>query len=486
MRRSARPRDGKTKARGGRVRAGSEEASGASDPRFARAEAYFRAAAGHQSAGRLEEALTDYAKALALNPSDARAYNNMGVALRALGRPEAALASYRRSPALRQDDPGLFSNMGNILRHLGRQAEAAECLRRSVALRPDSADSWRNLGLVLRDLGELEEAIACFDRADALRPNHTDTIWDRAYAYLLKGDLAAGFAGYEVRWGLAEAKPRGFSQPQWRGEDLAGRTLLVYAEQGFGDTIQFARYLPRLAGKGGRVVAECQPELMELLAGIPGVERFVAKGDALPDFDLQCPLVSLPHILGTVLETVPAEIPYLSVAPSDGQRIETAPGISARIGLAWGGSPTHKNDRNRSIPFEHFLRLAERPDTMLYSLQKGGRTEVLQSMACAALIRNLAPRIESFADTARFVEQLDLVVTCDTSVAHLAGALGKPVWVLLPFAPDWRWLRERTDSPWYPTMRLFRQTAPGDWAEVFDAVRAALDGFVSNLPQAKP
>lgn len=468
MGRSAKPRDAGTKA-------------GQENPRLARAEAHFRAAAKHQAAGRLDEALTDYAKALALNPSDARAYNNMGVALRTLGRPEAALASYRRSAALRQDDPGLFSNMGNILRHLGRQAEGAECLRRSVAMRPESADSWRNLGLILRDLGELEEAIDCFDRSDSLRPNHTDTIWDRAYAYLLKGDLAAGFAGYEVRWRLAEAKPREFAQPLWDGSDLAGRTLLVHAEQGFGDTIQFARYLPQLAQKGGRVVVEIQPELMELLAGIAGVEGFIAKGEALPDFDLQCPLVSLPHILGTVLATIPAEIPYLSVGPGDGQRIETAPGIAARIGLAWGGSPTHKNDRNRSIPFGHFLRLAERPDAMLYSLQKGGRTEALQSSACAALIRNLAPRIESFADTARFIEQLDLVITCDTSVAHLAGALGKPVWVLLPFAPDWRWLRDRTDSPWYPTMRLFRQTEPRGWDGVFDAVRAALDGFVDGL-----
>ena len=483
MGRSAKPRGGRRKAGPGRTKATTPTA-GAPDARVSRAEDHFRAAVAHQSAGRLEAALTDYAKSLALDPDGPRAYNNMGVALRALGRPEAALAAYRRSLALRDDDPGLFSNMGNILRHLGRQEEGAESLRRSVALRPDSADAWRNLGLVLRDLGELDEAIACFDRSDALRPDHTDTLWDRAYAQLLKGDLAAGFAGYEVRWGLAEAKPREFAQPLWDGGALAGRTLLLYAEQGFGDTIQFARYIPRVAAMGGQVVLECQPELMELLRSVEGVEKFVAKDEALPPFDLQCPLVSLPHILGTILETVPAETPYLSVEPRDDRRLETAPGIAARIGLAWGGSPTHKNDRNRSIPFEHFLRLAERPDTMLYSLQKGGRTEVLQTSACAALIRNLAPRIESFADTARFVRQLDLVITCDTSVAHLVGALAKPVWVLLPFAPDWRWMRDRTDSPWYPGMRLFRQRRPGDWDGVFEEARAALDEFVAVMARA--
>ncbi len=446
----------------------------------AEAERLFQEAMSHQAAGRLDEAVAGYARALALQPLDSRAYNNLGVALRAQGKPHAALASYRRARALKPEDPGLHSNMGNVLRTLGLLEEAAASIRRSIELRPEAADPWRNLGLVLRDLGELDEAIDCFDRALALRPDHVDTLWDQTYARLLAGDLERGFAGYEVRWGLAEAAPRGFEAPMWDGGALDGRTILLYAEQGYGDTIQFARYVPLVAARGGRVVLECKAEMRALLQHLPGVAAFAVKGEDLPPYDVQAPLASLPWLFGTRLDTIPAAVPYLVAPAGPGPGLEPAPGIKARVGIAWGGSPTHKNDRNRSLPLVQFLELAARPEVALYSLQKGARAKELAETGAGALIRDLDPHMGDFAATARLVAALDLVITVDTSVAHLAGALGQPVWILVPFAPDWRWLRDREDSPWYPMARLFRQDRAGDWSSLFERVGRALDAFVGD------
>lgn len=448
--------------------------------RLVEAERLFQEAASHQAAGHLDKAVASYARTLALQPLDSRAYNNLGVALRAQGKPQAALASYRRARALKPEDPSLHSNMGNVLRTLGRLEEAAASIRRSVGLQPEAADPWRNLGLVLRDLGELDEAIDCFDRALALRPDHVDTLWDRTYARLLAGDFERGFAGYEVRWGLGEAAPRGFEQPMWDGAALDGRTILLYTEQGYGDTIQFARFVPMVAARGGRVVLECKAEMRALLQNLPGVAEIALKGDDLPPYDVQAPLGSLPWLFGTRLDTLPATVPYLTAPAGPGPRIESAPGIKARVGIAWGGSPTQKNDRNRSLPLVRFLELAERPDVALYSLQKGARIRELVDSGAGALIRDLDPHMGDFADTARLIDSLDLVITVCTSVAHLAGALARPVWILLPFAADWRWLRYREDSPWYPTARLFRQERPGDWPGVFERVGRALDRYVGE------
>lgn len=463
-----------------RRRTSQKDTAAASKARAAEAERLFQEAAAHQAAGRLGAAVAGYAQAIALRPLDSRAYNNLGVALRAQGKPHAALASYRRARALKPEDPGLHSNMGNVLRTLGRLEEAAASIRRSVELRPEASDPWRNLGLVLRDLGALDEAIDCFDRALALRPGHVDILWDRTYARLLAGDLERGFAGYEVRWGLSEAAPRGFKEPMWDGAALDGRTILLYAEQGYGDTIQFARYVPMVAARGGRVLLECKAEMRALLQHLPGVAEFVVKGDDLPAFDVQAPLASLPWLFGTRLDTVPGEVPYLTTPAGPGPRIEAAPGIKARVGIAWGGSPTHKNDSNRSLSLTQFLGLVERPDLAFYSLQKGARAKELATTGAGALIRDLDPHMGDFADTARLVDALDLVITVDTSVAHLAGALARPVWILLPFAPDWRWMRDREDSPWYPTARLFRQERAGDWPGLFERVGRALDGLVGE------
>ena len=458
---------------------GNRQGKSPEDVRRRKAIHFVDAGLTHHRAGRIEQALADYGRAVALNPHSAQAYNNLGVALRTRGNPEAALASYRRAVALAPDDAGIYSNMGNVLRTLGRHEEAVASLHRSLELNSTSPDTFRNLGLVLRDLGKLDEALECFARARQLRPDHPDTELDRAYALLLAGDIRRGFEAYEWRWKINEAVPRNFPEPLWDGSDLAGRTILLYAEQGFGDTIQFARYVPRVADRGGRIVLECQPDLIRLLQCLPGIGQFVAKGKALPSVDVQAPLVSLPWLFGTTIETIPENVPYLA-APSQARRLEAATGDQLKVGFAWGGSPTHRNDRNRSCPVEHFVGLTDRPDILFYSLQKGGRAKDLDTHGARGLVSDLNDHIRDFADTAAIIQQLDLVITVDTSVGHLAGALAKPVWVLLPNAPDWRWMRDRDDSPWYLTMRLFRQETWGDWPGVFERVRQELDGFAPS------
>ncbi len=423
--------------------------------------------------GNLEEAVRGYGRTLALNPGLADAYNNLGVALRAQGKFAAAVAAYRRSLVQRPDNPGALSNMGNALRGAGRLHEAREVHRKAVELAPDSVEALYNFGLVFRDLGEENEALSYFERVVEMNPDYIDGRWDRALMYLRLGDFEKGFEEYEWRWRLERSPPREFPVPRWDGSDIEGRTILVHQEQGFGDMINFVRYVPLLKARGAQVVVECQAELARLFAMIPDVDCVTVAGTPIPDVDVHIPMLSLMQIFGTTLETIPADVPYLT-APEVHSLHLPAPLGHLKVGIAWAGKPTHTNDRNRSINLQHFVDLTGIGGITFYSLQKGPTAAHLRDQACEALIVDLAGRIQDFADTASVIAQLDLVITADTAVAHLAGAMGCPVWVALPFVGDWRWLSNRDDNPWYPTLRLFRQGVPGDWEGVFNRLRNAL------------
>jgi len=433
----------------------------------------------------LDQALRHYARAAALDPGHAMAWNNMGVVLRRQGRRPAAIACYRRAVALKPADPTHRSNLGNVLRDLGRLEEAVAESGRAVELVPDSAGALHNHGLVLQDLGRHDDAIAAFDRAIALEPTGPNYQWDRALNLLMKGDLAAGFVEYEVRWKLPQHPPARIPAPEWRGEPLTGRSLLLHPEQGFGDTIQFARYAPMVKAKGaGRVILVCQPALVRILSTIEGVDQVLAQGSPLPTYDLHAPLLSLPRLFGTTLATVPAPISYLRAPTGPGFELERPPGTRLAVGLVWAGKPSHRNDHNRSCPLAQFLALMGDPRIAFYSLQKGPRAADIVETGAATILRDLSRHLEDFADTARAIQQLDLVITVDTAVAHLAGALGRPVWVALPAAGDWRWIRGREDSPWYPSMRLFRQERLGAWEEVMSRMSEALSRLATAEPQS--
>jgi len=424
-------------------------------------------------------ALADYDSAAAVRPDAAPVHNNRGNALRELGRREEALAAFDRAIGLAPGYAEAYNNRGNTELELNRLSEALTDYDRALSIRPDFADALVNRGDALHHLGRDREAIASFDRAIALNPQLAEAHWNKALACLAMGDYAHGFEGYEWRWKReGELKPRDFAQPQWRGEDLNGKTILLHAEQGFGDTIQFIRFLPMVAAKGSKVVLEIPDDLRPLIERTGAVAAFARRGDRLPPFDVHCPLMSLAGAFGTTLDTIPAPIPYLSAPPDRierwRERLAGLPG--RRVGLVWSGKPTHKNDHNRSIPLSLLTPLFAQGGIAFVSLQKDYRDADRAALARAPLLR-LDASLLDFADTAAAISSLDLVIAVDTAVAHLVGAMGKPLWLLLPAVGDWRWLTGRNDSPWYPTARLFRQPRPGDWPGVISGVARELALF---------
>ncbi len=426
---------------------------------------------------RYDEALASCERALAIAPDFADAHCNRGIVLLKLERPEEALASFDEAIAIDPADARSHSNRGAALQALERFEEAVASCDRAIALRPNYAGAFHNRASALVESGRHDEALAAFDEVFAVDPGHTAARWHEALLRLLLGEYPAGWDGYEWRFKHKEIglRPRNFSVPQWRGEPLAGRTVLLHAEQGFGDTIQFARYAPMVAAQGARVILEVQPALVGLITSLPGTAMIIARGDPLPAFDVHCPMPSLPLAFATTLETVPAQTPYLAASPD---RIAhwrgRLPAGAPRVGLVWSGNPRHKNDRSRSFAFDVLAPLISVPGIDFISLQKEPRPTDAVALARCGNVLDLGPELRDFADTAAVISLLDLVVTVDTSIAHVAGALGKPVWILLPTKVDWRWFLDCENSPWYSTARLFRQRASGDWAEVIARVRAEL------------
>jgi tetratricopeptide (TPR) repeat protein len=429
--------------------------------------------------GRHDEALKYLERALAIKPNYARAHNNRGLALEGLSRNEEAIASYDRALAIDSNFGEAINNRANALQKLGRHAEAVVCYDCALAIDPAHAEVLNNRGSALAALGRHSEALVSCCKATTIKPNYANAQWNEALHRLRLGDFSGGWEKYEWRWRRAEGlrKRRNFSQPRWLGEGaIAGKTILLYAEQGFGDTIQFARYAKLLVKQGASVILEVQPALKSLLAPIGDGIRLVAYGEELPDFDLQCPLLSLPLAFRTDLATIPADIPYITVP---GDRIEQwdarlPPRRGRRVGIVWSGNSTHADDHNRSITLARMVPILNVPDIQFISLQKGLRDADAQTLAADSRLIDLAQHFADFDDTAAAIAALDLVISVDTSVAHLAGALGRPVWVLLPYCPDWRWLLDRSDSPWYPTAELIRQSRIGDWDSVIEQVRRKL------------
>jgi tetratricopeptide (TPR) repeat protein len=426
--------------------------------------------------GKLEEAVACCRRALQLNPDFAEAHNNLGAAFKEQGNPAEAIACYRRALERKPDFVEAHYNLGVAVNDQGQLDEAIACYRRALELKPDYAEAHTNLGVALGDQGKLDEAAACYHQILARKPDFAEARWNQSLLSLLTGDFPQGWAGYQWRWKAKICQPRDFSQPLWDGQPLEGRTILLHAEQGLGDTIQFIRYAALVKQAGARVLVECQKPLVRLLAGCRGIDALIGRGDELPPFDVQAPLLSLPGIFGTSLETIPADVPYLFADPALAEqwRRELAPIAAFKIGIAWRGSPIHRNDRARSFPLSCFEPLANLPGIHLFSLQKGPGAEELQAARDPFPVTELGNRLSDFMDTAAVMRNLDLVVTCDTSIAHLAGALGIPVWVAMPLVPDWRWLLGRDDSPWYPAMRLFRQKTLGDWPGVFGKIKVEL------------
>ncbi len=430
--------------------------------------------------GKLEEAIAYYQKCLTLNPNQATAYYNLGSVFQVQGNLEEALTCYQRALTLEPNFALALQNLGAIFQEKGEADKAIACFTRLTEIAPDYAEAHYNLGWVIQG-SQLENAIDCYSRAIALDPNHIKAHWNRGLALLLLGKYKEGFADYEWRWYRERTPPRAFPQPLWDGSHLEGRTILLHCEQGLGDTIQFIRYAPLVQARGGCVIVECYQSLVRLLPTVPGVEQVVPRGTTLPEFDVHAPLLSLPHILGTTLETVPAQIPYLSPPHSPSWRLEQPPDTYLKVGIVWAGSPDNLSDRIRSCSLKDFSPLLQLPGIAFYSLQKGTPVEELTQLSSQVPLQDLSSQLDDFAATAAVIAQLDLTISVDTAVAHLAGALNRPVWVLLCDKADWRWMLEREDSPWYPGMRLFRQSQSGDWAGVFARVTEALSRQVQIL-----
>jgi tetratricopeptide (TPR) repeat protein len=433
---------------------------------------------------RTQAALDSFDQAIALQPASAGAFNNRGNALRLLDRNLEALDSFDRAIALLPDYADAASNRGNVLQELDRFEAAVASYDQALALQPDHADARANRAAALRALGRYVAALGDYDRVLAVRPDHIAARSGRSLCLLQMGDLARGWVEYESRWQTPRFAARAgrLAQPNWSGaEALAGKTILLHAEQGFGDTLQFCRYAPLVAARGARVVLEVARPLVRLLATLDGVDQVIADGMPVPPFDLHCPLMSLPLAFGTTLATIPP--PATLVPPADRiadwrRRLAALPGL--RVGLIWAGSSTKTYpegraiDRRRSITLEDYAPLAAVPGVSFVSLQKGDAARQAAAPPPGMTLLDVTDELNDFADTAALVAALDLVISVDTAVAHLAGTLNKPVWILTQFDADWRWLADRTDSPWYPTARLFNQPAIGDWGAAIADVTAAL------------
>ena len=437
----------------------------------------FAAAAAAWRDGRVAEAEQGFANAALLQPDWGAAHANLGAVLRRQGKPEAAVTCYRRALAAGSDDAATNSNLGNALRDLGRLEESVSALRRAVALAPDNPGFRYNLALALRDRRRNAEALAILTELAESEPANPEVQWDLALTHLYRGDYVRGFAGYEWRLKLARNPPRDAPGPRWTGDDPAGKTVLLLSEQGFGDALQFARFVPLLAARGARIVLECLPELTDLFAGLPGVVALVHKDSPPPAYDCWAPMASLAHLLGTTFETIPANVPYLTAPAHPGLTLAAPPGQILSVGLVWAGKTT---PRDRSWPLEELLPLMADPRVTFYSLQLGPRSADLKRLGVERLLRDASPVMPSFAATADVMNRLDLIITIDTSAAHLAGGLGRPVWVLLRHVSDWRWQDEPLTSPWYPSMRLFRQPDPSDFKTPVAEIKAALAALLQE------
>ena len=471
---------------------------------------------------RFDDAVACYEKAIAIEPNRAGAFAGLGDAMLSMQRLPQALAAYDRSLALKADQPDLLGNRASTLLKLKRLPEAIACYEQALKLAPRNAIILSNLSGALResarhaealamadralevdpklggahmnrgnallDLARLDEARQAFAMARQAQPDDVEAQWAVGWTSLLSGDWATGLPLFEVRWQKPgfSSEPRGFTQPLWLGDtDLRGRTILLHAEQGLGDTINFCRYVPLVAELGAKVVLEVQPPLKGLMRSLAGGAQVVARGEPLPAFDVHCPLMSLPLAFKSTPAHLPAPASYLHADPQQVQALaerlgpRTQPLTPLRIGIVWSGNAAHRNDVNRSMPLATLMSALPTSGVQYYCLQKDIREADLPTLKARPDIIRLHDALQGFDGTAALLDQMDLVITVDTSIAHLAGAMGKPCWILLSRVPDWRWLVDRTDCPWYPSARLLRQTSWGQWQAPLQDVAATLPGWLA-------
>ena len=444
-------------------------------------EAYYNRGLALEHLKRPAEALLAYDRAIALKPVFAEAHSSRGNILQDLRHLEEALASHDRAIALKPDFPEAYSNRSNALMYLMRPAQALVSCDRAIALKPDFSEAYNNRGNILQDLRRFEEALVAYDRAIALKPDYVEAHNNKSFLLLLLGRFEQGWREHEWRKRRLDGPiaADSYSQPLWLGEEnIAGKTIFIWCEQGFGDTIQFCRYAKLLEARGAKVIMSVQQPLLGLLKDISPTIEVIDPSHNLTDFDYHCPLMSLPLAFGTTLETIPVGPPYIradeELRAAWAARLPSK--IKPRIGVIWSGSTTH-NIYNRSMPLETFLALLS-PDADWICLQKELSEEDVLLRRQDGRVAFFGDDLRDFSDTAALLDLMDLVITIDTSVAHLAGAMGKPVWILLPYSADWRWLLDRTDSPWYPSARLFRQREIGNWAAHIEEVKNEVRTFI--------
>jgi tetratricopeptide (TPR) repeat protein len=432
--------------------------------------------------GRAQDALAAFEEVLTSIPRHPQARLNRGLALAALGRHAEAVAEFDLALAVSPANPAAHYNRGISLFSLGRYADAVAAYDGALSIAPDHVKALNNRGLALQALNRHEEALTSYSKALDVRKDYADAHFHHALALLTIGDFRRGFEKYEWRWRRTgmPAHGRGYGRPRWLGDyPLQRKTILLHAEQGLGDTIQFARYVPLLARTGAKVVLEVQPELKALLGQVEGAAAVAARGEGLPPFDVHCPLGSLPLALKTEPATIPADGPY--VRADDAHIAKWRPRIETldrpRAALAWSGNAQHMNDRNRSIALPCLAPLWSASSVRFVGIQRELRGGDAELLAREPRVMQIGAQLDDFADTAAVLAVVDLVITVDTSVAHLAGAMGRPVWILVPFSPDWRWTLSGESSRWYPTARLFRQPSLGDWDSVVERLRGELDRF---------
>ena len=434
-------------------------------------------------AGDLPQAEAIYRQILQVAPTHPDALHNLGELAYRVKRLDVATDLVTRAIAARPNDALFHNTLAAIHFAAGRPDDSYDECRRAIALNPNLSHPYGNLGNCLADRGDIAGSIAAFEKALALDPNNATAHDGLGLSLLMAGDLQRGWRQQEWRWKKPGFEPQRFAgQPHWQGGDLRGKRLLIYVEQGYGDVFQFCRYIPLLAARGATVLLETVPEIQTLMAGLPGVAEVFIGGRNPPACDLVCSLMSLPLWYGTTLETVPAQVPYLSAdAALVAQWAEFfRPTGGLKVGIAWAGRPTHSNDHHRSTTFETFAALADVAGVTFYSLQKGPAAAQAAPAPAGMNLVALGDRLPDFSTTAAVVANLDLVIAVDTAIVHLAGALARPVWTLLPFCPDWRWMLQRDDSPWYPTMRLFRGTRRNDWPGIMGRVKTALHDWAAR------
>ena len=428
--------------------------------------------------GRPAEAATSFQQAIAIWPDFAEAQFSLSNELHVLNQLEEALAAIDRCLSLAPAHPSAWNNRGNILARMERHTDAMECFDRALSIKPDFGEAYYNKGNALTQLARISEASECYQKAVSLNTVHPDIPFNEGLARLLLGDLRYGFKRYEGRFQKTEHAPetRKFKQRRWTGFDIAGKCILLHDEQGLGDAIQFARYVPLVAQRGAEVILEVQAPLKTLLASVKGVSRVYERGAKLPAFDVHQYLLSLATVFETDLDSIPADVPYLA-APADRiekwrSRLPAKQGL--RVGLVWSGNPAFAADATRSIGLQRLAPLFTAPGVQFVSLHRDVRAEDAALLQKFPELLHFGTELADFADTAAIVTELDLVIGSDTAVIHLAGALAKPVWLLTKFSPDWRWLLDRQDNPWYPTVKLYRQPGLGEWESVVERVRQDL------------